>query len=170
MNTKIRFSWFLLAFILTLSASLFFASTARAEQPVKSDFETNLYDTIMGLCEFPVSIHATARGTEIDFFDSNGILVKIKYHFNEQDTFSANGKTLVGIPFSFNVEIIFGSDGIPIHLYSDGVVEKIWLPDGSLFISAGRVDFAAHGFPNFIFSPDKGRSGNFEKFCAALAP
>jgi hypothetical protein len=38
------------------------------------------------------------------------------------------------------------------HIYGQGVVEEVRLPDGSLFIAAGRVDFVAH-----------------DGFCAALS-
>jgi hypothetical protein len=51
----------------------------------------------------------------------------------------------------------------------DGLVEKVWLPDGSLFISAGRIDWMTH--PGmFVLSADKGYPGNIAGFCAALAP
>jgi hypothetical protein len=43
------------------------------------------------------------------------------------------------------------------------------LPDGGLFISAGRVDIAARGFPTFVLTPDAGGTVNLDKFCAALA-
>jgi len=56
------------------------------------------------------------------------------------------------------------------HTFASGLVEKVPLPDGSLFVSVGRVDFVAHPGVEFILSPDKGNPGNVAGFCAALAP
>ena len=78
-------------------------------------------------------------------------------------------KEVMGIPFTFNVEILFDSDGNVTHVFADGVTEKIPLPDGSLFISAGRLDFVAHPGAACILSPDKGNPGNVAGFCAALS-
>jgi hypothetical protein len=55
-----------------------------------------------------------------------------------------------------------------------GGVERVLLPDGTLFWSAGRFDWLAHFGDNpeltFTLTPDHGRSGNVDAFCAALAP
>jgi hypothetical protein len=96
-------------------------------------------------------------------------LTRIHQHFTEQDTFTAHGKTLVGIPYTANLEILFDSSGNVTHILASGVFEKIPLPDGSLFISAGRIDFAAYQGATFILSPDKGNPGNVAGFCAALS-
>jgi hypothetical protein len=55
------------------------------------------------------------------------------------------------------------------HVFASGVVEKILLPDGTFFISAGRLDFLGHPGATFVLSPDVGNSGNVDAFCAALA-
>jgi hypothetical protein len=46
---------------------------------------------------------------------------------------------------------------------------KVVLPDGSLFIAAGRLDVVAHPGETYFF-PDHGHIGNLAAFCAALAP
>jgi hypothetical protein len=51
-----------------------------------------------------------------------------------------------------------------------GLAERIPLPDGSLFVSAGWVDFADHPGVDFLLSPDRGNPGNVAGFCAALSP
>jgi hypothetical protein len=122
------------------------------------------------VCSFPINIDSTASGTEIDYFDAGGALTRVFIHRVEQDTFTANGKTLVGIPFAFNIEILFDSNGNVTSSFGNGLYEKIPLPDGSLFVSAGRADFAAHPGVGFLLSPDKGNPGNIAGFCAALAP
>jgi len=55
-------------------------------------------------------------------------------------------------------------------LLEPGAAEKIWLPDGSLFVSAGWIDFVDHPDATFVLSPDRGNPGNVAGFCAALAP
>jgi hypothetical protein len=42
------------------------------------------------------------------------------------------------------------------------------LPTGTLFLSAGRVDFALHDF-GFVLSYDEGNPGDVDAFCAALS-
>lgn len=170
MKTKIKFTRFILALLLALSALGISTSTALADKPVKFEWTLNFPGVIEGVCSFSVDVYPNARITETDFFDQSGALTRIDWHTVEQDTFTANGKSLVGIPFHFHAQMLFDSAGNLMHLYADGVTEKIWLPDGSLFISAGRVDFAVHGFPAFILSPDNGNPGNIAGFCAALAP
>lgn len=83
--------------------------------------------------------------------------------------FTANGKSLTGEPFTFNTEVLFDSQGNVTHVYASGLVERILLPGGSLFLSAGRADFAAHPGESFLLSPDVGAKGNIAGFCAALA-
>jgi hypothetical protein len=183
MNTKIRSIPFLFALVLTLSTLGITASTALAQKPVKSEFTwLNGPNAMDGICSFTVGQNGTVNVTEHDFYDQSGSLIRMDWHMVEQDTFhnvtgyNPDGtpifgeKQLVGIPFTFNLQVLFDSQGNMTHAYADGVMEKIWLPDGSLFISAGQVDFAAHGFPVFILSPDHGNPGNIAGFCAALAP
>ena len=110
------------------------------------------------------------RGSGQDFYDQNGVLVREHDNLVEQDTFSANGKSLTGVLFTFNLDFIIDSDGNATHAYATGVAERVQLPDGSWFVSAGRLDFAAHGFPDFIITPDHGGAVNLAGFCAALAP
>ena len=91
-------------------------------------------------------------------------------HQVEQDTFTANGQTLVGDPFTAEFQLLFDSGGSVIHAYATGLFETIHLPDGSLFVSAGRADFTQHPGVGFLLSPDMGNPGNLAGFCAALSP
>jgi hypothetical protein len=70
-------------------------------------------------------------------------VTRIKDHVVEQDVFSANDETLTGLPFTFNIQVLF-EDGEVTHVYASGLVERVPLPDGTVFLSAGRLDFAAH--------------------------
>ena len=126
-------------------------------------------ETITDLCTSPVTLtFALTNETEIDFSDQSGNLTAIHLKFFEQDTFvGPTGDTLVGEPYTGEVQILFDGNGNITNIYGDGTLEKVQLPDGGLFVSAGRVDFVARGVP-FVFTPDTGHSGNVAGFCAAL--
>jgi hypothetical protein len=85
----------------------------------------------------------------------------------EQDSFSANGKTLVGDPYPFAQTVNF-VDGVAVDAHGVGVAERVQLPSGGVFIVAGRVDiFNAN---SAILAVDSGNSGNnLDAFCAALS-
>ena len=170
MNTKRKIIRFLIVLSFVLSALGISTSTALADKPPKYKYSWATTFSLTDVCSFDIKIDSTIAGTEIDFFDQSGDLTRIYMHQVEQDTFSANGKTLVGTPFTFNIQFLFDSDRNITHIYANGIVERIPLPDGSLFISAGRLDYMAHPGVYFILSPDHGNSGNIDAFCAALAP
>jgi hypothetical protein len=88
----------------------------------------------------------------------------------EQDTFTANGKTLVSEPYSIDARWFVDSNGNLTKYVSTGPVERVWLPDGSLFNSAGRIIWLGPNNPPPLIVPDVGHSGNVAGFCAALAP
>lgn len=157
-----------LALTIATSAGVF-ASTAAADRPVVSHFTSLATATLTDACSFPVTVDSTADLTETDFVDQSGAITRISFHGIEQDTFSANGNTLVGEPFHLDVVVLFDSSGNVTHVYGQGITEVVQLPDGSLFIAAGRVDFVAHGSPAFLLTPDVGATVNLDGFCAALS-
>jgi len=158
----------LLALVGVLALSV--ASTASANPPTVQPFIGSGTATVSGLCSFDVSVTFTFNGTERDFTDRNGNLTRIELNFTEQDTFSANGHQLVGEPFRNIQRVLFDSNGNVTHVYETGVIERIPLPDGGRFLSAGRLDFVAHPGEVIVITPDHGLSGDIEGFCAALAP
>jgi hypothetical protein len=117
-----------------------------------------------------VTVNLNTSGTVTLFVDESGAPRRIHGHATEQDTFSANGKSLTGTPYTFNIDVFIDDSGNPIGLFNEGVLGRVRLPDGSQFIAAGRIDFAAQGFPNFSFTPDAGGVVNLDGLCAALAP
>lgn len=167
MNTK--FLRFVFALSLALSALGTSTSVALADQPDKYVLVVSDSYTVPDICAFPITVNLTATITAIHYFDESGALIRIYNHVEEQDTFTANGKTLVGTPFTFNIEAPFDSDGNITAIDANGIIEKVLLPDGSLFLSAGRIDFLAHQDVVFFISPDNGRTGNIDGFCAALS-
>jgi hypothetical protein len=120
---------------------------------------------VTDICAFPVTARfvGTVRATR--FFDRSGLPTMTLYHTTEQDTFSANGVTLTGLPCTYETQVVFDSSGNVTHSYTSGCVERVPLPDGSTFLSAGRIDFVAHPDADLIISADKGDPA----FCAALA-
>jgi hypothetical protein len=159
-----------IVFLAAIVAACVMASSAMAAPPTitKSGTFTGT-STLTGVCSFPVDVTFSQTFTEIDYVDADGNLTRVYVHAVEHDVFSANGKTLTGEPFTFNTDVLFDSEGNVTHVFANGLVERIILPDGSLFLSAGRLDFVAHPGQNFLISPDVGAQGNVAGFCAALS-
>jgi hypothetical protein len=151
-------------------AATVFVAPATADRPIVSHFTFSQTATLTGACAFPITVDSTSDGTETDFVDESGSLTRLTFDGFEQDVFTANGKTLVGERYHLHVTFIFDENGNVTHIYGQGVVEQVRLPDGSLFISAGRLDFLAH--PEslaFLLTPDVGATVNLDGFCAALS-
>jgi hypothetical protein len=92
-----------------------------------------------GLCAFTVHLavhdeadiesHATARGSvEID-------------KVTETDTISANGVTIVGLPYRYAVTRTFDSAGNQLTTIAHGEEWRFPLPGGGVFSAGGRNDF-----------------------------
>ena len=163
-----RFRLLALLSLLALSATGILAHPAAAVEPTREPIDDTITSVVEDICSFPVTITATIVGTETTFYDQSGEITRLQIHVVEQDVFSANGETLIGLPFTFNLQVLF-EDGEVTHVYASGVVERVPLPDGTVFLSAGRLDFAAHPGAEFRIVPDVGRSGDVAAFCAALA-
>jgi hypothetical protein len=142
---------FLLSLI-ALGTTAVLAQPAAAVEPTTEPIDGTDTFVVEDVCSFPVALTATLVGTETTFYDQSGAVTRIQIHIVEQDVFSANGESLTGLPFTFNIQ------------------ERVPLPDGTVFLSAGRLDFAAHPGSDFRIVPDVGRSGDVAAFCAALAP
>ena len=144
--------------------------TAAAKSPTMLRYTQNPPAlTLSGVCAFDITIHATVQTTEFDYFDGSGTLTRIYFHATEQDTFTGPGRSLTTIPYTYNFELRFDSSGEFTAVVVSGVVLQLRLPDGSLFLSAGRINVLAHPGISFSFVPDVGHSGNLDALCAALA-
>jgi hypothetical protein len=146
------------------------ASVARADKPIISHYPISDLKLATGLCSFPITVAESEDVTETDFVNASGSITRIQLHVMEQDTFIANGKTLVGEPYTANADIRFDSSSNVTQLYLEGVLEKVPLPDGSFFMAAGRVNVVADGFPSIALIPDNGATINLAGLCAALSP
>jgi hypothetical protein len=163
-------------FVIPLTAALVWAAvlaqSAVAVPPLKEDLPPFSFSTVMtGVCPFPVTVGSTITGGQTTFYDRNGNVIKIEIENREQDVFSANGKTLVGLPYSFKLALIIDpATGEILHAYARGVAARIRLPSGKLFLTAGRLDFVDHPDELFVLQPDHGAQGDIAAFCAALSP
>jgi hypothetical protein len=151
-------------------AAAVFAPLAAADQPTIVHKTASQTGVLTNACSFPITVDSTMTETDRFFFDRSGALTMANANVTAQDTFSANGKSLTGLPYTFSIEAYFDSSGNITAVYSDGVIERVPLPDGSVFQSAGRVDFVAQGFPSFCVTPNFGSATNLAAFCAALSP
>jgi hypothetical protein len=118
------------------------------------------------LCPFPVLFSGTQEGTMRTFYESDGTTIAMRVtDGTEQDTFSANGKTLVGDEYHFNFRSVF-DNGVRVAYYSNGPAERVHLPDGGVFIITGHDLITGSA----VWAVDSGNSGNnLAAFCAALS-
>jgi hypothetical protein len=147
------------------------AQPAAADPPTRQDIDVTDSTVLTDICSFPVTVDLRQTGTETVFSDRNGNITRVEVHAVEQDVFTANGKTLMGLPYTYNIHVLFDRDtGEVTHAYATGVASRVPLPGGDLFLTAGRLDFIAHPDAAFLLQPDVGAQGNLQGFCAALAP
>jgi uncharacterized membrane protein len=120
-------------------------AAALALTPLASAHATSTHSTddfafdVDGFCSFTVhlaihnegdsSVHQTAGGT-----------VEVG-HVVETDTVSANGKTLVGLPYHYTVIGVSDAAGHPVDVHAQGEVWRFRLPDGRIWSAGGGVDF-----------------------------
>jgi hypothetical protein len=147
-----------------------FAPMAAASPPDISQKTFSGTSVLTGACSFPITVDSTVSETDRFFFDSSGTLTRAGANASELDAFSANGKSLTGVQYTVNLMAFFDGSGNITQEYADGIQERVPLPDGSIFQSAGRVNFAAQGFPSFTITPDAGSALNLAGFCTALSP
>jgi hypothetical protein len=160
----------LFAFAALVACAAFAVPAALANPPTIVNFpDSTDTTTITDLCPSAITLNFSLTKWSLTLFtDNNGVLTEAHAKFFEQDTFvGPTGTTLVGDQYSSETKGLFDRDGNLTNIYGDGPLEKVSLPGGSNFFTAGRVDFLARG-ENFVFTPDTGHSGNLAGFCAAL--
>ncbi len=145
---------------------LAFAPAAAANTVFHDQYTDSVTVEISGVCALPFTIHEDVWANETVNFAPDGSLL-VAWTARVQDTFSANGKTLVGEPSTSRSTAIFDADGNLVGGSIAGLIEKIRLPDGTFFIAAGRVLVPVPGGLNL--APDHGISGDVSALCAALA-
>ena len=151
----------LLLSLIALGTTAVLAQPAAAVEPTREPIDETDTIVVEDICSFPVTITATVVGTETTFYDQSGAVTRIQLHIVEQDVFSANGVSLTGLPFTFNIQ---SSSRTARSLTSMPAASF----RGSRFrtgpcFSAGRLDFAAHPESDFRIVPDVGRSGTWQR-------
>jgi hypothetical protein len=132
------------------------------------DYTTDPY-TMTGICPFEFTAVSHLTGDETDVLDTSGNVVSAIVVTLEQDTFTGlHDQTLVSEPYRFLQRYRWDADGNLVVGVGTGVIMRVVLPGGTLFLGAGRYDFLAHGFASTI-TPDSGHSGDVAAFCAALS-
>jgi hypothetical protein len=165
-----RFRVFVMSAVLAgVGVMAVFASVAAAAPPLRSETSFTDSGVLEAVCAFPITVDATVSAREIEFFDNSGARTRVQVHVNEQTRFSANGASLTTVPFMYDISVRFDSSGNISEVFTSGIIARLPLPDGGLFISAGRVDIAARRFPQFVLTPEAGATVNLDRFCAALA-
>jgi hypothetical protein len=147
------------------------AQPAAAVAPTREDINSSDTVVLTGVCAFPVTITFTQTGSQTVFTDQNGNTTRLELHTVERDVFTANGKTLVGLPYTTNARVLIDPQtGEVTDFYATGLISRVPLPGGGLFLTAGRLEVTAHPGAPFFLQPDVGAQGNVAGFCAALAP
>ncbi len=156
--------------IVLTAVLLLIGSSANAGQATKYSWYFFSTAYLEGLADFLIQVDSVVSVEEVDVFDKSGGL-RVSQHLVEQDTFTANGKTLVSEPFTFNIQLDFDSSGNLTRFTSEGPGAKVRLPDGGLFVTAGFIDWLTHPpGTTYILAPDKGSCVNLEGFIKALSP
>jgi hypothetical protein len=159
-----------MALVLAVCLVALTALGALAAKPEKYSDSYAFTGIVMPIpCKFVVTASGSATYTGRAYFDSDGLLVRTEDRTIEQDTFSANGKTLVGEPYSFNMTMRFDSQENTTSWVESGFAERVRLPDGGgLFMNVGHFDVLEGD--GWAWTPDHGHTGDIDAFCAALAP
>ena len=153
-------------FIAAISALV--PGSASAAQPVISHYTQDLGPfVITNVCSAPIEVSGHIVVSETDYFDANGAPIRMYLRAVETDTFTGPARSLTSDPYVYGTWFGFDDSGNIDSGYIAGVIVRVRLPDGSLFVSAGRVVLHPNG-PVFTFSPDFGRSGNLSALCGAL--
>ena len=90
-----------------------FVAPASATPPQRTHFSVpGATFPVEDLCPFVVTdTLLIAEVDETTYFDSAGRITRVHDHFQVQDSFSANGHTLVGDPYTANANTYFDASG-----------------------------------------------------------
>jgi hypothetical protein len=154
----------------SVAVTLVVLPSAVAAPPTAEHFQRSWSFTLDAgfLCDFPIVWDGTQEWTTRTFYEPDGATVAMTIsEGTEQDTFSANGKTLVGDEYHFMFQDLY-ENGERVALYANGNAERVPLPSGAVFITTGRV--LVGSTPANIFFVDSGNdANNIAAFCAALS-
>lgn len=158
----------LLFVVLVAAFSALVPGSASAAPPVITHYTQDVGPVaITDVCSAGISVNGHLVVSETDYFASNGTPTRVYIHTVETDTFTGPARSLVSEPYQYGTFFNLDASGNIVSGTVAGVIVRIRLPDGSLFLSSGRVILHPNE-PAFIFVPDFGRSGNLTALCGAL--
>jgi hypothetical protein len=153
-------------FVAALSALV--PGSALAAQPVITDYTLDVGPIVItDVCSAPIDLSGHLVVRETDYFDAKGSPTRLYLHTVETDTFTGPARALTSDAYTYGTWFTFDANGNIVSGKVAGVIVRVHLPDGSLFLSAGRIVLHPNG-PAFNFSPDFGRSGDLSALCRAL--
>ena len=150
-----------LAGALVMTLALASAPTVSAAAPFYEPMDRSDGTTFDAgtFCPFAVVMSWHQVGWTNYYATNAGTPVKKLEHYRETDTLSANGVTLVGIPYEVNLLFVVDADFNLLRIDASGGLFRVRLPDGRLIVSAGHI----------TFDGQVGNPGDMEALCAALA-
>jgi hypothetical protein len=159
--------------LLAMVGCVTFAATAGANSTVVTYFNNiDFYDQAPIDCGFPVQEHQFGSYKEIDYYDNNGALLKIRvdswgggYYF----AWSANGVSLTSHSV-FTTTAYFNPDGSDAGQTQNGLIVNFHAPGyGTLLIDTGTIRFDANGDIIHVAGPHQFLNGDTTAICAALS-
>lgn len=151
--------------VLAALVSAFVATPgANAEDSNRSHTEVGGTFVVQDLCDFPVTVVASA-----DFYETSvdtGHGTTSRTHALETDTYSANGNTLEG-SYIFQIQSTYDEEGNLLQYSQTGVIVRIPLPNGDTFSVTGRAD-VLNLQTDYISAATHGVTRNLDEFCAYL--
>ena len=158
----------LLFVVLVAAFSALVPGSASAAPPVITHTTQNVGPfAITDVCSAGITVSRSPR-RERDRLLRRQWLTDPRLHSHGRDGhIHRSGRSLVSEPYTYGTFFRLDASGNIVSGTVAGVIVRIHLPDGSLFLSAGRVILHPNG-PVFTFVPDFGRSGNLSALCAAL--
>ena len=158
----------LLVIVVVAAFSALIPGTASAATPVVTYTTLDVGPfAITDVCSAGITVSGHLVVSETDYFGANGAPTRIYIHTVETDTFTGPARSLVSEPYEYGTFFNLDTSGNIVSGAVVGVLLRIALPDGSLFVSSGRTILHPNG-PVFTFAPDFGRSGNLSALCGAL--
>lgn len=134
--------------------------------PERATFDNYMEADAGPLCDFPVTVRAHTWGW-YEFWADGDVWLMEEDHYWEQDTIAGPGGSLTSEPYRLNTSARFGPEpGSITKAVSTGGIGRFILPDGSVFWSAGRIDWLTH--TTAVYVPDQGRHSDTSGLCAAI--
>jgi hypothetical protein len=155
-----------LLFIMSIGLALTpITSADAASSSNRTSFDNLGVLVVNDLCAFPVEVTSHAYGDQTIVDTATTTIWRA--HVHEVDTFKANGNTVTGGPYTWNLQVTLDADGNPVQASQTGTIVRIGLPNGEYFFVAGRADVLTAAV-DYIFEPTSGVSKNRDALCAYL--